>query len=555
MKPGPAQSPGGPGGPVDAGRAKTANGRPAATLVQRLRGLTPRQAAQWREAARWQAQGDSLMSGQLLLELARSAPGHPEVLRLRGTQHLRAGDGPAAARCLDEAARQRPDDFALLLDLAKAQDQAGEFAAALQALQQAAPQARTAPDCFALSVACDAQGHAEAALAAVERCLALQADDAAAVLQRVRCLKALGQAEQAAADCRQLIAARQVTARAWFSLVDLKTVRLTADERAQLGRQAVAPGNAVSDQLMLDFAWGKALEDAGEYGAAYTALERANRAAQALYPWDAAAFTQRVEGVLNAFAAAPPSPAESAGDLGREVLFLVGLPRSGSTLVEQVLASHSAVEGASELPYLNAVIEAESRRLARPFPHWVAAASEDDWARLGQHYLRLSARWRARRPIATDKLPENWLLAGAALRMLPQARVIDCRRDPLETCWSCYKQLFAPQRVAFTYRFDALAAYSADCTRAGAFWADRFPARFRIQHYEALVADPQGQIRELLAFCGLPFEAGCLSFHASQRAIRTPSALQVRQPLRQASTPAAGYGTLLDPLRGMLANP
>jgi tetratricopeptide (TPR) repeat protein len=536
------RGPSGPEGPAS----------PALTLAQRLRGLTPQLAARWREASRWLDQGDTLMSGQILLELSLSAPHHPEVLRLRGTQHLRAGDAAAAARCLADAARQRPGDFALLLDLARAQDQAGDFAAALHALQRAMPCALTAQDRFALSVVCDSQGHAELALAAVELCLALQPNDAAARLQRVRCLKALGQAQSAAADCRQLIANGQVAARAWFSLVDLKTVALTAEERAELGRAAAAPGTAVMDQLLLDFACGKALEDAGDPDAAFAALRRGNQAAQVLYPWDAAAFSGRVDAVLAAFAAAP---AVQARNQGREVLFLVGLPRSGSTLVEQVLASHSAVEGASELPYLNAVIEAESRRRARPFPLWVASASEDDWTRLGQHYLRLSARWRAQRPIATDKLPENWLLAGAALRMLPEARVIDCRRDALETCWSCYKQLFAPQRVAFTYSFEALAAYWADSTRAAAFWAARFPARFRVQHYEALVANPEGQIRELLAFCGLPFEADCLAFHQSQRAIRTPSALQVRQPLRQASRPAAGYGAVLDPLRHRLPNP
>jgi tetratricopeptide (TPR) repeat protein len=534
------------------GAASSPRGRPTATLAQRLRGLTPQQAARWREASRWMDQGDTLMSGQILLELSRSVPDHPEVLRLRGTQHLRAGDAAAAAVCLAQAARQRPGDFALLMDLATAQDQAGEHAAALQALQEAMSCVGTAAEGFALSVAGDSQGHAELALAAVEHCLARQPNDAAALLQRSRCLKALGQAQRAAADCRQLIATRQVLARAWFSLVDLKTVPLTAPERAQLGQAATAPSQALTDQLLLDFAWGKALEDAGEHAAAFAAFERGNRVAQALYPWDAAAFSKRVDAVLEAFATAPSAQAHSQG---REVLFLVGLPRSGSTLVEQVLASHSAVEGASELPYLNTVIESESRRLGRPFPLWVASASEDDWTRLGQHYLRLSARWRAQRPIATDKLPENWLLAGAALRMLPEARVVDCRRDPLETCWSCYKQLFAPQRVAFTYSFDALASYWADSTRAGAAWAERYPTRYRIQHYEALVADPEGQIQALLSFCGLPFEAGCLAFHTSQRAIRTPSALQVRQPMRQTSTPAAGYGGWLDPLRQRLANP
>lgn len=526
--------------------ASTASPHSAADLVQRLRGLKPRQAEQWRQAEKWMAQGDTLMSGQLLLDLAKSAPDHPEVQRLLGTQQLRAGEWARAAESLARAASQRPGDFRLLLDLAQAQDQAGDSTSALESLSFATAVAESAPALFALSVEYDRQGHAQQALQAVDRCLSLAPGDAAARLQRVRCLKALGDADRAAADCRALLAAGQVRARAWFSLVDLKTVRLTADELDQLGRDAVAAGVPLAEQLMLDFAWGKALEDAGQPEQALAAFHRANAASRVLNPWNAATFSARVDGILRAFA---QTPAVQARPQGREVIFLVGLPRSGSTLVEQVLASHSQVEGASELPYLNRVIEDESRRRAQAFPTWVTQATEDDWTRLGQRYLQLSARWRTQRPIATDKLPENWLLAGAALRMLPDARVIDCRRDALETCWSCYKQLFAPQRVGFTYAFDTLAAYWADCLRASAAWSAMHPARFRVQRYEALVADPPGQIRELLAFCDLPFEDGCLNFQSSQRAIRTPSALQVRQPLRKTSTPGEAYGALLDPLR------
>jgi Sulfotransferase family len=173
---------------------------------------------------------------------------------------------------------------------------------------------------------------------------------------------------------------------------------------------------------------------------------------------------------------------------------------------------------------------------------------------MGRRYLSLSARWRAQRPVSTDKLPENWLLAGAALAMLPEAVVIDCRRDATETSWSCYKQLFGPHHVAFTYSFQTLAAYWHDYDDLCQFWAHRYGARFHVQHYERLVAEPEAQIRALLLACGLPFEAGCMEFHKAQRAIRTPSALQVRQPMKKTSTPAAQYGPLLDPLRQLLSN-
>lgn len=526
--------------------------RTPADARDRLRGLKPAQAEQLRRAMRLLSAGDRLLGSQLLLDLARQAPDHPEVLRCSGLRHIGDGEWPQAAVCLARSASLQPADFALLLQLGHAQDQAGDDAGAPLSLRAAAACAAGAEQWLALSLEFDRQGYVEEALAAVQTALQHDPGSAVARLQRARCATAMGQADLAAADCRELIARRELLARAWFALADLKVVPLSGAELAQLEQAAASPPPAMpeDERVMLLFATGKALEDAGRWAEAFVALQHANRRASATHAWDRAAFTRRVADVRAAFEAADPPPDT---ELGREVIFLVGLPRSGTTLVEQVLASHSQVEGASELPYLGRVIEQESRRLGRPLSAWAATAGAQDWQRLGRQYLAMSARWRTRRPRATDKLPENWLLAGAALRMLPGARVVDCRRDAVETCWSCYKQLFGPGMVPFTYSFDGLAAYWHDYDALTRFWADRHPGRFIVQAYEALVADPEGQIRGLLQACGLPFEPSCLNFHLAQRAIRTPSALQVRQPMRQASTPAARYGPLLDPLRRLLA--
>lgn len=520
----------------------------AADLRERLRGLLPEQARQLRQAIAAVNANDRLLAGQLLFMLQRAAPAHPEVLRWAGLQHANQGEWPEAAERLARSAAARPHDFTVLLALATAQYRAGDFLPAAQSLGLARAAARVASDWLALSLECDRQGHVEDALAAVEEVLRREPRSAVAQLQRARCLKAMGQALSSAADCRTLIARGELVARAWFSLLDLKTVPLLDGELAAL-EAAAKSATSAEDRLLLDFALGKALEDAGRTAQAFETLVRANRQARAVRPWDAAQFTRHVAAVRAAFATAPAVADELQG---AEVIFLVGLPRSGTTLVEQVLASHSQVEGSSELPYLAHVVDEESRRRGKPFPAWVPEADAADWSRLGRRYLSLSARWRARRPVCTDKLPENWLLAGAAMRMLPQARVIDCRRDAVETCWSCFKQLFGPGQVGFTYGFDSLAAYWHDYVALAADWAAERPGSFRVQHYEDLVADAPGQIRALLAFCGLPFEEACLEFHKAQRAIRTPSALQVRQPLRQASTPAAAYGDLLDPLRRLL---
>ena len=525
----------------------------AAELRERLRGLPPAQAHMMREVMRLHAEGDRLMSAQWLLQLAAQAPDHPEVLLWQGLRHGDAAEWAAAVVCLARVAVLRPNDFGAWCLLGTAQGHAGEAAGAQKSLREAARCARTAAEWLKLSQTCDEQGDYDAAKQAANALLRLEPRSAVGLLQRARCSKALGAPQEAAADCRALIAANREVARAWFSLVDLKTVALSEAERLQLQQAAQRADLPVAERQLLDFALGKVLEDAGDHAGALLALRRGNEGARGSLPWDGLAFTRHVAAVRAAFEAEMPHASSAAtAEQGREVIFVVGLPRSGSTLIEQVLASHSAVEGASELPYLSQVIAAGSRQRGRPFPAWVSQASADDWARMGQHYLRLSARWRLTRPIATDKLPDNWLLVGAVRAMLPEARIIDCRRDAVETCWSCYKQLFGPGLAAFSYDFESLAMYWQACESLGDFWAERHPRHVRIQRYEALVAEPEAQIRALLDFCSLPFEAGCLNFHEAQRAIRTPSALQVRQPMRQVSTPAAGFGALLDPLRQAL---
>ena len=521
----------------------------AAELRERLRGLAPVPAEMMRQVMRLHAQGDRLMSAQWLLQAARQAPDHPEVLLWQGLGHVEEGAWPLAVQALGRAAAQRTQDIRLWSMLASAQGHDGDAVGARHSLGQAARCARSAGDWLNLSIENDRQGFYEDALQAAEAALRLQPSSPAALLQRSRCNKALGHAEAAAADCRTLIAAGQETARAWFSLVDLKTVPLTEAELRQLEAATVRAGVSAADRQMLDFALGKALEDAGDFTGALAVFNRANDAVRAAAPWDSAAFARRVDDIRSAFANGPVAQAEPQG---REVIFIVGLPRSGSTLIEQVLAAHPDVEGASELPYLHQVIDAESRRRGRPFPAWVGQATAQDWTRLGQHYLRLSARWRLHKPTATDKLPDNWLYVGAIRAMLPEARIIDCRRDPLETCWSCYKQLFGPGLANFSYGFGSLAQYWQACEHLGDLWAGRHPQHVRIQGYEALVREPELQIRALLAFCGLPFDSACLSFQSVRRAIRTPSALQVRQPMNKASTPAAPFGALLQPLRTAL---
>ena len=514
--------------------------------------LPSRAAAALRDATIAAERGD-LRDAERALHVAHfHAPEDAAVFRLSGLVQYRQGRPRDAAASFARALAAAPDDPATLIQLAAAEADLFEYSNALGHLSRAAELAADATTWQALGIEWARQGLSDEALLAADRVLALRPNDPVAHLLRAQSMQALGNAAGAASEYRALIAQREHAAKAWFGLLDAKTTRIDAAELTALERLAADETIGQADRTMLAFALGRAYDGAGRHADAFTAFVRANSMVHARHPWDASAFARDVAAIRSAFVA--PTATAPAG-VGSEVIFIVGLPRSGTTLIEQVLAAHPRVEGASELPYLEMVIAEESRRRGQPFPHWVAAATAPDWERLGMRYLQMSARWRVQRPLATDKLPENWRLAGAALAMLPGARIIDCRRDAVETCWSCFTQLFAPGRALYTYDFADLAAYWQSYDALCREWAERFPAQFRVQRYERFLAAPEDETRALLEFCGLDFDPACLRFHEAQRSVRSASAAQVREPLRRDTARTGRYGALLAPLRELLAQP
>jgi Tfp pilus assembly protein PilF len=524
----------------------TASSRP---VQNRLDGLPPQALSALREIAAQLAKGDLKAAERALLVADFHAPANAEVQRQAGMVYHRQGRLRESAASYAKALAARPGDATVLTQLGAVQADFLDAGAAIASLHMAATLAADAPTWRNLGIEFERQGYSSDALVAADNALALSPNDGVAMLLRAQSRQAVGDAAGAAADYRALIARDEFVAKAWFALLDIKTVRIDANELLALERFAAKPALDDEERMLLAFALGRAYEDADRHGDAFAAFVRGNARVRELSRWNKAVFSRHIDDVRAAFEA---PHASAAPGLGSEIIFLVGLPRSGTTLIEQVLAAHPRVEGASELPYLNMVIFNETTRRKKPFPQWVADATPDDWTRMGHNYLNMSARWRLAKPMSTDKLPENWVQAGAALAMLPGARVIDCRRDPVETCWSCFKLLFAPGRVGFAYDLDSLAAYWHDYDRLCRFWVAQYPAQFRRQSYEEFLADPEGQTRALLQFCDLDFDAACLNYREAKRGIRTASAAQVRQPLRHDTARSGRYGELLAPLRAML---
>lgn len=476
------------------------------------------------------------------------APQHPYTLLLLGRSQFRRGQWLDAVQTLLEAETGAPDSVDILIELGRAQSAASHLEAALASLRRACERKPEPSVLLELGVILDGNARADEALDIADRILAMDSSHVRARLLRARSLQVLGRIADTAAEYRELIRRRQEVPAAWFALMDIKTIRLGDDEFSALKNDHRDLRWNDVERSYLGYALGRACEDAADYPGAVMAFDAANALVRRRTHWNAPAWSREVDGLLTALDQSPVQGSLNA-DQGSEVIFIVGLPRSGTTLVEQILGAHSQVEGANELPDLAAVIDAETARRRRPFIEWIVSASDQDWHRLGHDYLQRTARWREAKPMHTDKMPENWVYAGAIRRMLPGARIIDSRRDPVETAWSCYKQLFAPHRVAYSYDAMELAAYWRDYDRFMRELMRRHPSSVRLQSYEELVSDLEQQVSGLLDFCGLRWEIDCLQPHRSVRAVRTASSAQVREPVRKGVARVVSYGESLNPFR------
>lgn len=478
-------------------------------------------------------------------------PDDPTAVRLSGMVAQRMGDHAHAVACFRRALSAWPDDPDLHVDLGRALRASGDAEAGIAAMREACA---IAPDSaevwFHLGEALVADARAEAAIEALQRARDLDPQKAGIGVSLAQTLAIAGRVDDAACEFRRVLKHEPANASAWLGLSNLNTIRFDAADTKQLQAAWEDKNRTDTEHERLGFSYSRALEDRGDYAAAFDVLTEANASRHRRSSWKAASERRLVDAIRTTFAGDVQASSDAAS--GSEVIFIAGMPRSGTTLVEQILASHPEVEGANELKALPNLIGLETKQGRGAFPLWVPGASADDWRRLGHVYLEKTARWRTVKPRSVDKNLTNWLLVGAALAMLPAARVIIVRRDPVETCLACYRQCFG-ESIEFADDLRDLAAYYANFLGLTRFWRERYPNRVLDFEYEALVAQPEASIDHLLDFCGLPQSRECLEFHRTRRAIFSiPSAAQVREPLRAKTARSTLYGSKLDPLRQYL---
>jgi tetratricopeptide (TPR) repeat protein len=509
----------------------TANAETAADHVATLRNLPPEVVT----ATSLFFDGDLAPAEEIVRAFLLRHGNQPEAMRLLAKIGMTRGVLDDAERLLEAVLVLAPDHRAARLDYAQTLlDRHKYRGARAQAEQLLALEPGNKDYLSVAATAAVGLGEHDRAIALYRVMLADMPGNPDVNLWLGHALKTTDRVAEAIEAYHAAATARSDFGDAYWSLANLKTYRFDDATIAWMRAAQEAPDTAQDDRIHLSFALGKALEDRGEIAQSWSHYQRGNalkRSDSRYRPESIEANTARQIAVCTREFFVQRS---GWGDPSAEPIFILGLPRSGSTLLEQILASHSKVEGTQELAEIQrAVIELMGRDTDQEnprYPGMLADMTAEDFRKLGEKYLADTRVYRGDRPFFIDKMPNNFRHVGLIHLMLPNARIIDARREPMSCCFSNIKQLFANGQE-FTYSVDDIARYYRTYLELMRHWDRVLPGRVLRVHHEDVVSDLEGNVRRILTYCGLEFEQSCVDFHKTRRSVRTPSSEQVRQPI------------------------
>ncbi len=503
-------------------------------------------------------EGRILRAEEICRLFLRANPRNVEGMRLLAQIGLKLGILDDAEFLLESARVFEPENVQVHLDYIDALRRRQKFDSAREEAEKLY-ETDPANPLFQSHLAIESMqtGNYDRAFELFEKVLEKVPGDPATLTSRGHALKTTGETQDAIESYRAAFAQKPDHGDAWYALANLKTYRFSDEEIARMEEQAARPELAFMDRVHISFALGKAHEDREDYEESFGHYERGNALKRAQTRYDADAMSAELAKQREICTPELFARHEGAGHGAPDPIFILGLPRAGSTLLEQILASHSQVDGTLELPDILALAHRLRGRKAGQslYPQVLHDLSAEQLETFGQQYLENTAIHRQGAPFFIDKMPNNFRHIGLIHLILPNARIIDARRAPMDCCFSGFKQLFA-EGQEFTYGLTEIGRYFADYVDLMQHWDDVLPGRvLRVQH-EDVLDDPEGQIRRMLDYCGLDFEEACLNFHKTSRAVRTASSEQVRQPINRAGQGAwVPYDPWLGDLRAALGFP
>ena len=528
----------------------------AESALKQAAALSPFQ-AKLEEATRLFVSGHFRESEKLAQALVRENPEDVNAALLLARIAINASCFEDAREILERITQTKPRFVAAWHDLGTVLKELGEYDQAVAVLESAlALDTDNAMSHYYLGAALAMAAQPQRAVSAYQAAVRLDPKLTGAHIGLGHVLKTVGDQAGGIAAYRRAIELRPNFGETYYSLANLKTFTF---DQSDIDAMTVRLAN---EQLPVDcrvhfaFALGKAYEDLKDYDAAFQHYSEANQLHRNTIAYDPVQ-TEIAHEKMCAVFDEPFFARHQAEDLGcqkSDPIFIVGLPRSGSTLLEQILASHSMVDGTSELPDISMIAQGLTQPKAGiAFPGCVTELDPDRLVDLGEQYLRQTQRHRQGAPFFTDKMPNNFAYTGFIKTILPNAKIIDARRHPMDSCLGCFKQHFAKGQT-FTYDLFELGEFYLEYDRVMAHWDNVLPGQVLRVQYETVVNDLEGEVRRILDFCGLPFEEGCVRFHETERAVRTASSEQVRQPIYSGSVNTwKRFGDHLGDLRDILA--
>ena len=480
-------------------------------------------------------QGRLLKAEEYCRQFLLKIPHHVEGMRLLADIGMRLGVLDDAEFLLESALRIEPDNNLIRIDYVQALRKRQRFQQALEQTKRLLDSSPKNPQFLSLfAVESMKSGDYEVALGAFDDVLAQLPGDPTTLTSKGHAYKTSGEYDSAVSSYRAALTSQPQYGEAYYSLANLKVYEFSDDEITSMLAQESDNNLSHIDRIYFSFALGKAYEDRSDFDTSFKYYERGNRLKKSQSRYEAEQMSEDLLAQRDVCTSEFFADKSGVGHDAADPIFIVGLPRAGSTLLEQILSSHSSVDGTLELPNILSLSQRLRRRGrqsdASKYPDILAELSAEELKAFGEEFIIDTRIHRQDAPFFIDKMPNNFRHIGLINLILPNAKIIDARRHPMSCCFSGFKQLFA-EGQEFSYDLTDIGRYYVDYVALMDHWDKILPGKVLRVDYEDVVADIDTQVRRILDYCGLPFEEACINFHQTDRSVRTPSSEQVRQPI------------------------